>query len=135
VAFRNIAEVNKGPLTSTRKGLSVIPFRFLTGASVPSGVVSPGNTAVTSESFSVSRTSSTVYVVTIPGTRIAASTAYPANLSWFWAELNTAQYVSSAVFATVATNNTTTITITLSGAPADGTQVRGVIKASMVGIA
>jgi hypothetical protein len=124
MALKGIAETNKSPLKSTRKGAVCIPFRFLTGSLQVTGVVIPGTATV-------SRTNSTTYVITVPGLRIApSSTGTGSVLNWLatcQAELATAQYVSAVAFATVATNNTTTITLTLSAAPTDGTQVRGVI--------
>lgn len=125
---RSVAEVNKSPLWSTRKQLALIPIRFETGASAPANVVAPGT-------ITVSRTSATVYVITMPQVREASSTAAPSAFASFSGRLAAAQYIQSAVFAAVSTNGTSTITVTFSGAPADGTQVRGVIVTNMASVA
>jgi hypothetical protein len=135
VALKGIAETNKSPRKSTRKGLVKIPFRFLTGASTPTALYAPGSSSTTGTTgtFLVARTSATVYTITLPGMRIAPSTvgtgSVLANLPWIYVETTAAQYVSTATFASVATNNTTTIALTMSAAIADGTQVRGHIYA------
>lgn len=140
MALKGIAETNKSPLKSTRKGLVRIPYRFLTGASTPTSVVAPGSDGSTGATgvFTVTRSSSTVYVIRLPGFRIAASTVGTGStqtyLQWHSADTTAAQYIQSAAFASDATNNTTTITLTFSAAPADGTQVRGVIQALVAGV-
>lgn len=131
MALKTIAEANKAPAKSTKKGLVVIPFRFETAATNPTTYSLPGT-------MTVSRTSSTVYVLTFPQIRSAPATTGTGgaleNMAQVEVDLGSPEYVSSAVFAAVSTNNTTTLTLTLSGAPANGTQVRGVIRANMVGL-
>lgn len=124
---KNIAEVNKGPLWSPIRQAVCIPFRFLTGASEATGVVIPGSGPGVS---TVSRTSSTVYVLTIPAVRTAASLAVPTAYEMAYGETNVAQYVLSMVFAAGTVAGTTTVTITFSAAPADGSQCRGYIWAN-----
>lgn len=125
---KNVAEVNKSPLWSTRKALALIPIRFDTGASAPANTAAPGT-------VTVARTSSTVYTITMP--QVRSATSFGVNAAFAASMFNTtaAQYISSAVFTAVATNGTSTLALTFSGAPADGTQVRGMIFANMAGVA
>lgn len=140
MALKGIAETLKSPRKSTRKGLIEIPFRFLTGASTPTALCAPGSSSATGTTgtFLVSRSSSTVYVITLPGLRSAPSTvgtgSVLTNLPWIYVETTAAQFISTIAWAAVATNNTTTITLTFSGAPADDTQVRGTIFALASGM-
>lgn len=136
MALKTIAETNKAPVKSTKKGLVVIPFRFTTAAANPITCVCPRPDA--GATISVSRTSSTVYVVTIPQIRSAPATTGTGgaleNMAQIEVDSETAEYVSSAVFAAVSTNNTTTCTLTFNSAPANGTIIRCVIRANMVGL-
>lgn len=127
MALKGVAETNKSPLMGTNRGQVLIPFRFSTGASDPTDLVIPGYGTVT-------RTSSTVYVLTIPEIRSAPSSTGTGSVLRFAAQvrirLGTAEYASSKVFAATSAGNTT-LTITFSGAPANGTLVRGLIFATM----
>jgi len=125
MALKTVAETNKAPMNSSLREGIIIPFRFATAATTPTDLVAPGG-------MTISRTSSTVYVLTIPQIRSAPSSTGTgsalANSATCSAHLASAEYVSSAAFAAVTTAGTTTVTLTLSGAPANGTQVRGYIQ-------
>lgn len=140
MALRTIAEMNKSPLTSTYKGLVVIPFRFLTAASSATNVVigGPGPTANQSTA-TVTWSSSTQYVINIPGIRYAKSangTGSVANfLPWCYSTsaTGTAQFINGTIFNS-GPNGTCNITIGFNSAPPNGTEVRGYIMAQAINV-
>lgn len=140
MTIKTVAEIVKSPCWSPWKGLITIPWRFLTGSSSATGVVIGGAGPATNVSqCTVTWQSSTVYVINVPGIRFAKSaqgTGSSQNfLPWCYSTPTTgnAQFISSTTYA-AGPNGTTNITLTFSGAPPNGTEVRGFILGQAINV-